>query len=1108
MKLIQQVKLFFREGNSDKVYEIDLCEMGSDKFLVNFRYGRRGAALKEGTKTAEAVSRDKAMQLFSALEAEKRAKGYQTEAETFIELPSLEGVNTQTVKGAILRRLQDAVDGKNSFKTGWKTSRVIWKAGALQMQEAIPFILKLATKGDELQTYAAIYMLIKMRELQAQQLFQSFAFSTGKNLFVRNIAYEGLLSLTTTENATELCNKLIALLPEELQPTIQQEDIVTYETVLNQLVQQKEVHFLTDLYLLCKVKTTLLPALHSVLKTVRFAPPFFKYIRAIYKLAQLRQDAFTVAILSYRLEKEKAFFKVSSSDGKRGRERKELKTKESKLAFSQYTKEYFQKNSLAYLCAENNFSDAKAYVRLAVATLLQYKETDFEAATEQPRTPYGVYDYKTKKYTYTLISYPECASALLLSVILFGNDTKRELLPSLKFATGKRNVESTRYYYSPETSVPVATPATLQHGSNETAQGDNGDSGSVIDTAVSFFKNIFGKKAPASAPQQAPIPVQPAIVQPEIKKTMPPRTELYAAYWDSIPEAYVQLLMQAQLKTIHNFAYNNLKAHKDFEAICAKFDEQTILQLLNTHFLLPQEFGYELLTRKADVLQNSILFVAQVLNANYADARFWAKDVITMNATTFMNDLSFVLTLLFNRHADCKTFINDLLRQTVFAQERLQAITGKVITDLLHLPNTEENNVLALAVIDKLKLVAQAPLQQISWSIVGQLMSSDLNANKLLAGDILLFKTKDAATDVPFSIVYLFAGNPVADIRKNGISLLNNYPTEFLQTPEHLQSLLDMADSEYEDVLHAVVNRLRLLLVTTADTRNTIVRNIVYALIRKEKYEGAHAVLLQFGSNDLKPYWNTGLQPKDITKLVHAQYRPSQLLGLEILEGYDRPDAFTLPQIISFGNHELLALRQWSRSYFQQHVERIRAEKNKALGILDATWDDTRAFAFHFFKTSFEETDWDTDTLIGITDSIRPDVEAFGKELITRYFKPEHALEYLEKLSQHPSLNVQALVTGYLSVYAADNLPVLQSLEFYFRSVLMRVNKGRVAKDRVFAFVQTEALKNEATAKWATALLDDVAAQTTVQDKATCIDILTAIKHRYPQTAMHLTIKN
>ena len=49
----KQTTLHYREGSSDKVYHVRLEANGSpDKFLVNFAYGRRGATLQCGTKTA------------------------------------------------------------------------------------------------------------------------------------------------------------------------------------------------------------------------------------------------------------------------------------------------------------------------------------------------------------------------------------------------------------------------------------------------------------------------------------------------------------------------------------------------------------------------------------------------------------------------------------------------------------------------------------------------------------------------------------------------------------------------------------------------------------------------------------------------------------------------------------------------------------------------------------------------------------------------------------------------------------------------------------------------------------------------------------------------
>ncbi len=51
MKLIRQTTLRFQQGEtSDKVYELDIVETAGE-YLVNYRYGKYGANLREGCKT-------------------------------------------------------------------------------------------------------------------------------------------------------------------------------------------------------------------------------------------------------------------------------------------------------------------------------------------------------------------------------------------------------------------------------------------------------------------------------------------------------------------------------------------------------------------------------------------------------------------------------------------------------------------------------------------------------------------------------------------------------------------------------------------------------------------------------------------------------------------------------------------------------------------------------------------------------------------------------------------------------------------------------------------------------------------------------------------------
>jgi len=71
----ENVTLHLREGTSDKIYQASL-EQKDGGFVVNFAFGRRGATLQTGTKTAAPVPYEKAKALYDKLIREKMGKGY------------------------------------------------------------------------------------------------------------------------------------------------------------------------------------------------------------------------------------------------------------------------------------------------------------------------------------------------------------------------------------------------------------------------------------------------------------------------------------------------------------------------------------------------------------------------------------------------------------------------------------------------------------------------------------------------------------------------------------------------------------------------------------------------------------------------------------------------------------------------------------------------------------------------------------------------------------------------------------------------------------------------------------------------------------------------
>lgn len=104
----QHATLHFREGTSDKIYQVDL-EPAGGRFVVNFAHGRRGSTLSAGTKTNIPVDLERARVIFEKLVREKTAKGY-TPGESGIPFQHTEHAGRSTGLVPMLLNPIDAGD--------------------------------------------------------------------------------------------------------------------------------------------------------------------------------------------------------------------------------------------------------------------------------------------------------------------------------------------------------------------------------------------------------------------------------------------------------------------------------------------------------------------------------------------------------------------------------------------------------------------------------------------------------------------------------------------------------------------------------------------------------------------------------------------------------------------------------------------------------------------------------------------------------------------------------------------------------------------------------------------------------------------------------------
>src|SRR5262249_25035800 len=157
-------------------------------------------------------------------------------------------------------------------------------------------------------------------------------------------------------------------------------------------------------------------------------------------------------------------------------------------------------------------------------------------------------------------------------------------------------------------------------------------------------------------------------------------------------------------------------------------------------------------------------------------------------------------------------------------------------------------------------------------------------------------------------------------------------------------------------------------------------------------------------------------------------------------------------------------------------------------------------WAFDFFRRP--EFQFTADVLVVVIDSVRDDVQAFGRELLQKHFADADDPALLLKLSEHPSRAVQLFATNYLERFAAGRPDKLEALLPYFASVLSRVNQGRIAKQRVLAFLVTEGSRDLASANSVIPLMFRLAATISIEYRAAAIETMMAIHRARPEATL------
>jgi predicted DNA-binding WGR domain protein len=1083
MELVQRTTLCFREGNSDKVYEVDLCRVSEEGYLVNFRYGRRGATLKDGSKTSQPVPLAQAQKLFNGLVQEKTKKGYQdvsqanVTAATVPDTPGIQSQSSDPRHQAILNRLGQRND------ENWPLDRVIWRAGELAIPEAASLLVNLIGSTNALRDYSLAWALgwcggsSTIAVLQ-RRLLENPATPD----FVKRIAWEAIFKLSDPAGRAALQAEKVSELPSRLQALLQEQDAAALTQALpNYLTQPGNVspevtaafqqfnqtpywQWSEDRAAQTQIKAVIqaqIPALKT-LATKKYSDYYkgyfeiqtalktyisdeeSKHYAVLDTLYQADHPCGRVALLEllkttpfkqsyfqrfrhifkmaeYRQDAD--FFAVFAHRFDRNRHN----SYSYRQVYRKPTREYLQRRAWRTLRTLAQDGQASMYIQMATAVLLEYSDAD----TDEPRNhTYRRYDYSERRYIETGGHWDAYARHLTLNHLLYERSPRYQPRPKAWICKAG---------YKPGDPLPTV------------------------------------------------------------------REEAFPELWQQHPDALLTLLLQSRCRPVHQFATRALQDCPDY---CQQLTLGTLIQLFGTSYPETLDFAFNLVCERYNPAQPDLDLIVALINCQLERAREQAYTWIEAQREFFLSTSGFLLQVIASEQPQTRQFARRLLGGSLLSESATRRLVTEIIIYLLAcVGEASEASGLAGDVGQILLDNFMPQLRGLSFNVVLNLLNHPLKEVKEVGAQILLNHETPAA-DLPPNLIESLLASPYEVIRGIGVRIFGQLPDERLLSDRVLiMAMMVNASPDLRSAIRPVIQRLA---QSYPDAAQELARDCLNLLTIREPHEGVHADLITLLQQDI-PGWKPIVSRERTLELLGAKSTAIQELAGHILQDQQARFLadFTTQTIVKLGSHEILAVRQAACQMFSQRLMTIQTERSEMLAavrLLEAKWPDSKAFALETLK-ALESHVWTPELLVFICDSTQPDVRQFGRELVLHHFQAGDGQDYLLKFSEHPAADMQVFATNYLTTYAADSCERLQELTPYFVSVLCRVNKGRIAKQRIFQFLGAEAQKSEAAARIVAEILTRQSVTIAIGDKASAIEIMVTIKHHYPDIPLPLQVQ-
>ncbi len=361
-----------------------------------------------------------------------------------------------------------------------------------------------------------------------------------------------------------------------------------------------------------------------------------------------------------------------------------------------------------------------------------------------------------------------------------------------------------------------------------------------------------------------------------------------------------------------------------------------------------------------------------------------------------------------------------------------------------------DENPRAADIAETMLLVFRPVLRRIGEPVIRDLLAHPLSMVQRLAGDLVLGHDRFAQQPPP-DILRALLASPHDVVRSVGVRILDQFDDERLK--QNLEVLLWLMRHPLADLRENIRATVRRLAEGDREFGRQVAGRLAESLLAPGASEGVPGHTARVLREDLRD-WLDRVPAETVLRLLDSRSKPAQEIGGLLLPTNVDWELLGVDQLVRLASHDILSVREAVWQIGREHPDRLAADLRTAYRLADARWEDSRRWAFALFRDRLADADWPPEALIGLCDSVKPEVQQFGREMIGRLFREEHGERYALELSEHPDTDMQAFAGHFLDRFAADDPGHVRRLHFFCMAVLTRVNKGRVAKERAFAFLE------------------------------------------------------